>query len=786
MPYRSRSFLVIALLCFRGTADFALGQVDPELAAYAASRRKVMDDLSRPIAEREGVALEVAATLDRAAWATNSLATRRSDWSEARSVLDGFSSRNPGHPQTRLLAFQGAVYLWAEGQSWSRGAEAGDPGARAHAASAFDDAIARLRPLADALSESDDALAQNTRYRLARALLDRSRLDPDRPAAPTLRQDALKIVEARPFSEKNLLGFAELLRADLLATVGRFEEARNALKASAKAPSPPSVAERLAISVPIASGLKEFAASKAEIDASHLPIVEKNRLQLRLLLAERSKLDPGTDRGRVEAECFRLVAELKTIDPVESAGAVRELARAIDEPSASLGPEAWALLAEGSLAVNQPDRASRLDVIAAAKAEGHGDLDSARRWRFRAGAVSYEAGRFGRADSLFSRILEDKEAGPLRPRAGMLRALSRGRGLAAGEVGSSRSGFLAALIEQIHDFPDDPSTGEARWLLGRVRLEEGGRAETERLWGSIPRTHARWLDSRLGLIGLMCSDLEEKRLVDAPQSLHTQAELVREAIDAARRESRDESERADLDLERIRLELIPGVGDPKRGFEAVERLRALPLSRDQRVRTDTLRIVGLAANEKFLEAERVAADFSGPFASRLALARDLDRWASAIRPERLARRIGGVEKIIADRMEKLTDSAPEASAEVRLRRARSRMHAGDMAGAREVVKDWADPVTQLPGRLADLADLLAQLDDRDQAIAAYRLLARKTTSGSPRWLEARLGQARTLAEARQVVSARQILEGTALLHPDLGGPVMRDQFAALKSKLDRR
>lgn len=284
----------------------------------------------------------------------------------------------------------------------------------------------------------------------------------------------------------------------------------------------------------------------------------------------------------------------------------------------------------------------------------------------------------------------------------------------------------------------------------------------------------------------MCSDLEEKRLVDAPQSLHTQAELVREAIDAARRESRDESERADLDLERIRLELIPGVGDPKRGFEAVERLRALPLSRDQRVRTDTLRIVGLAANEKFLEAERVAADFSGPFASRLALARDLDRWASAIRPERLARRIGGVEKIIADRMEKLTDSAPEASAEVRLRRARSRMHAGDMAGAREVVKDWADPVTQLPGRLADLADLLAQLDDRDQAIAAYRLLARKTTSGSPRWLEARLGQARTLAEARQVVSARQILEGTALLHPDLGGPVMRDQFAALKSKLDRR
>ena len=49
-------------------ADHAAAQVDRELTAYIASRRKVMDNAARPIAERESVAVEVAATLDRGAW----------------------------------------------------------------------------------------------------------------------------------------------------------------------------------------------------------------------------------------------------------------------------------------------------------------------------------------------------------------------------------------------------------------------------------------------------------------------------------------------------------------------------------------------------------------------------------------------------------------------------------------------------------------------------------------------------------------------------------------------
>ena len=48
----------------------------------------------------------------------------------------------------------------------------------------------------------------------------------------------------------------------------------------------------------------------------------------------------------------------------------------------------------------------------------------------------------------------------LRGRAGMLRALARGRALATRQPGASRSSYQEALESQVRDFPDEPATGE--------------------------------------------------------------------------------------------------------------------------------------------------------------------------------------------------------------------------------------------------------------------------------------------------------------------------------------
>ncbi len=405
----------------------ALAQMDPELSGYVASRRKAMDDPARTVAERESVAIDVAATLDRAAWKSANAEVRRAEWAEARAVLDEFSSRNPDHPRSRTFSYQAAVYLWAEGQSWMRqaGRDPTDAASHARAASALDGAANRLRPLAQALADSDDGLAQNVRFRLARALADRAGLDPDRPAASSLRAEALALLQARTIAEASLKGFADLLRAELLAESGRFDEAGSALVASGRDDPPAPIGERLAAMVPISAGKGEFAEARTAIDGAAIEPTEKARLRIKLALAERSNRPPGPSRSEAEADAFRRVEALRSSSAPEFRSALIDLARSVDEPSAPVGPSGWSLLAQGAALLGNPDRSARLDVVAAAKFEAGGDPSSARSCRFRAASVLFQAGRYHRSALLLSRIADDPSAGPLRPRARMLLAARR-------------------------------------------------------------------------------------------------------------------------------------------------------------------------------------------------------------------------------------------------------------------------------------------------------------------------------------------------------------------------
>jgi len=103
-----------------------------------------------------------------------------------------------------------------------------------------------------------------------------------------------------------------------------------------------------------------------------------------------------------------------------------------------------------------------------------------------------------------------------------------------------------------------------------------------------------------------------------------------------------------------------------------------------------------------------------------------------------------------------------------------------------LIEGWPDPAGDLPADLADVADLFAQVGEPARALATYRILAKQSPTGSPRWFVAKLGQARSLFASGQVDAAKTLVEGTTLLHPDLGGPVMKASFEALRTKLSRR
>ncbi len=317
-------------------------------------------------------------------------------------------------------------------------------------------------------------------------------------------------------------------------------------------------------------------------------------------------------------------------------------------------------------------------------------------------------------------------------------------------------------------FPDDPASGEARWLLGRARLDDGRVGEAESLWNSVPRPHPRWLDARIALADLVRERLEERRIVDDAATLAPLRDKAREAISSLKSAARGEGERADVNLAEIRLDLSPGMGDPRRSLEEIDRLLRLPLDSAQRAEADRLRIVALGASERFLDAEQAAREIAAPPDGLIALARALDRVAAASDADRIALRIGGVERIAADRLADAKDLSARQVAEVRLRRARGRLLSGDLAGARALVAVWAEPVGAFGDdreALADLADLLTEAGDPAVAISAYRRLARLVPSGSPRWFASRLGHARALMAARQPEAARKIIEGTTLLPP---------------------
>ena len=109
--------------------------------------RAKLADRSLPIGDRERLALETAATLDRAAQSSATVDQQRARWSESAALLDRFHADNGAHPRSGELALQAAVYLWARAQYWLRQWETNpsDGDARRHAVEELDEVVHRLR-----------------------------------------------------------------------------------------------------------------------------------------------------------------------------------------------------------------------------------------------------------------------------------------------------------------------------------------------------------------------------------------------------------------------------------------------------------------------------------------------------------------------------------------------------------------------------------------------------------------------------------------------------------------
>ena len=769
-----------------------------ELSLHLATCKSQAEDPRLSIDEREAIIQELAETLNRAALASRDIEGREARWGQAVALLDGFRDQNAGRPRAREFQLQAAVYRWAQGQSWREVLDLNPDSRRAReeAVRALDDAIARLRSIG--ATDQEKALAENIRFRLARALADRADLESTGSAARrSLEADALTVL-GQPVNEPGLRGFAGLLKGDLLRRGGHPAQATDQIDAAARSIPAPPEREVLSVQVPALIDQGKFAEAAALIRGSHLEEPAKEHELVLVKLAHRVSLPPGGDRLKIEQELLELVKSAGSRTSSDSRLARLALARSgiegdLDPRNAA---EAWDILAESYEISGDPAKAGQLELRAVARALELGQPQAAAGFRLRGGGFLFQAGKYTEADAVLSAVADDPQAGASRARAGMLRALARGRALASGAPGITAATYAQALRRQIRDFPTDPVTAEARWLLGTLLRATGQRDQAEALWNEIAPGSPRWLDARLAAIDLRRSALEARLLTAERKEVSEAFREAQELAGESTRQARSDAEVAELGLAEARLCLIPTAGRPQHALLMLNRLIQLTLTPEQRYRAKLLRTIAMVqVGPPYLEAEREAQTHSQwlvPSArpTLLEAIRLLDQCASFAESDLHQRRLGLILRLLVQPVAQDTDEdrwTAEERAELKLRLARAYLFLGDEHNARAALRGWTGPPQSAADDLyRDLADTYNRLEAYELAIDVERLRLKNLEAGSPSWFEAKYGLALAYFHAGRLKESAQLIDGTAILHPELGGGLLERRFIHLRQRLGTR
>ena len=516
----------------------------------------------------------------------------------------------------------------------------------------------------------------------------------------------------------------------------------------------------------------------------------KGLWRVRIHLAKVARPPAGADRSRIISDLFQDVQGLRSARPPELRPALLELARGQIEPTAQQPPEAWDAMAEAYQAAGKPAKAGQAALHAADRATALAQANAAAGARLRAGAFFFQGNQFPEADAALSKVVDDPAAGPLRARAGMLRALARGRALALRLPGSSTAAYAEALERQIREFPGDPATDEARWLLGDLAFGATNRDRALALWSAISPGSGRWLNARLAIAAVHRDDLD--RLLINPDR-HVLAERFARAdsfLSESLRQTRSEDATAALLLARARLNLTPTTSRPEVARDICDRVMRLPVAPGIQYRARLLRMIAMIELGRYVEAERESQthlDWNIP-AERAALfdvIRLLDHCAATATTDLRQRRFGLVLKLLIEPLLVVDrEYTPQQVSELKMRLTRSLLFIGDDGDARRSLSSWRIAPNSGDDRiLRDLGDTYSRLEVYTLDIDVQRLRLQNNPSGSLTWFDARYALALAYYHSGQHKEAAQLIDATSILHPDLGGGELQEKFIRLSQRL---
>ncbi len=753
---------------------------------------QIADTTIDPV-RREELALDMAATLDRAAKSSSDPEVRRRRWSQATDLLDRFTRENPDLPLTRQLRFQAAVFRWAQAQTWLQATrlEPEDPKLRDRAIAMLDDAIERLRNMS-AFGDRT-TLGENQRFRLAQALADRAELDPDGSAERRDRENEAVGLLNVPATELGLAGYWHLLRADLARRKGDVPLAVKELDEAAKSRPAPSDHDLFDVRIPLRIGQNQFAEAIQAVNGSQLKPPMKGLWKARIYLAELARSPAGADRSRIESDLFREIQGLRPGKSPEARLALLELNQAGIEPGGQQPPEAWDAMAEAYQLAGNASKAGLAATRAADRAAALGQAAAAAGYRLRAGAYFFQGGKFTEANATLSKIADDPSSGPLRARAGMLRALARGRAVSLNMPGASIASYAEALEHQIREFPREATTDEARWLLGELALDSKDRDRAIALWSAILPGSSRWIDARLAIAEIDRDEID--RLLINPDRSKI-AERFRRAdrlLSDSLKLARTDEAQGRLLLARARLNLTPTAGRPEVAKDLCDRVTQLVATASIHYRARLLRTIALIEIGRYVEAEREAQthtdwDVPSELNALVDAVRLLDQCASTAETDLRQRRFGLVLKLLVEPLMAIDQKfPPELIGEFKMRLTRSLLFCGEDRDARRSLSSWRGAPADTSDRLLrDLGDTYSRLEVYSLDIDVQRLRLQNNTAGSPLWFDARYTLALAYYHTGQFKESAQLIDATSILHPDLGGGELQQKFIRLRQRLGNK
>ena len=257
------------------------------------------------------------------------------------------------------------------------------------------------------------------------------------------------------------------------------------------------------------------------------------------------------------------------------------------------------------------------------------------------------------------------------------------------------SAYAEALQQQIADFPTDPATDEARWLLGTLLRAAGEPGKAEALWTAIAQGSPRWLDARLAVAELRRAAVESELLSGDRRLIVLAYQRAESFLTESTQQARNEREQAELLLAQARLNLVPTAGKAQLAVSLLERLGRLGLTPQERYRARLARMIALVqVGPPYLDAEREAqthatwADPSarGAFFDAIRL---IDQCASFAEVDLHQRRLGLVLRLLVQPVLQDPDDEKWTAEE------------------RSEIKTAAHPGLPVPGRRAKRADLVA-------------------------------------------------------------------------------